>query len=318
MHLGEDMNWFAEVLDDLIAQNERLGPDALAELRRARDRISKEVGFPPRNPATETILRQIEDAETLDQVAGVFGSVPREFGFEEATLIVLNEGGRYLSRRVLSTLPEDWWETYHGLRLFDGDPLVEGIISREHELYLDELIPKHDAPMRYLKAAQARGIGTNGVIFKIAYPTGLVAGVVLNTLRTPDYARSQYRKYRDDLHAIAYATCDAMVYFSSVGASTMAPLTGEEIHFLRLIALSEDPARALSMDCRYGSARNIQMQIVRKLGVKSIFQAVLIATRRGLLDAAIFHPSEVVFTRPHIAGWDMLDPFSTGQDEDAA
>ena len=27
------MNWFAEVLDDLIAQNDRLGPDAVAELR---------------------------------------------------------------------------------------------------------------------------------------------------------------------------------------------------------------------------------------------------------------------------------------------
>jgi DNA-binding CsgD family transcriptional regulator len=312
------MNWFAEVLDDLIAQNERLGPEALAELRRARDRISKEVGFPPRNPVTETIQRQLEDAETLDQVAGVFGTMPREFGFDEASLIILNEGGRYLSRRVLSTLPDEWWNAYHGQRLFEGDPLIEGIIAREHELYLDELVPTHDAPMRYLKAAQARGIGTNGVIYKIAYPTGLVAAVILNTLRTPDYARSQFRKYRDDLHAIAFATCDALVYFSGVGASTMAPLTAEEIRFLRLVALSEDPAGALSMDFQFGSAKTVQMQIVRKLGVKTIFQAVLIAARRGLLDAAIFHPSEVVPTRPRIGGWDVLHALSPEPHEDEA
>jgi hypothetical protein len=299
------LNWFAELLDDLIAQNERLESDTVSELRRARDRISKEVGFPPRKRETETLLSQMEDAETLDQAAGVFGAMPQEFGFDEATLIVLNEGGRYLSRRVLSSLPDEWWADYNALRLFDGDPIIEGILGRDHELFLDELIPIHDAPMRYLKAAQARGIGCNGVIFKIAYPTGLVAAVILNTCRTPEFARAQYRKYRDDLQTLAFAICDALIHFSQVGVSSMTPLSAEEVHFLRLVALSEDPARALSMQCRYGSALNVQTQIVRKLGVKSIFQAVLIAARRGLLDAAIFHPDEVVPTRPRISGWDF-------------
>ena len=312
------MNWFAEMLDELIAQNERMDSDTAVELRRARDRIAKEVGFPPRNKATEVLQRQIEDAETLDQVAGVFGSMPREFGFDEATLIILNEGGRYLSRRVLSSLPEEWWEDYNGLRLFDDDPIIQGILSQEHELYMDELIPTHDAPMRYLKAAQARGIGTNGVIYRIDYPTGMSAAVILNTLRTPDYARRQFRKYRDDLQALAYATCDALVYFSQVGVSSTTQLTAEEIRFLRLVALSEDPARALSMDCRYGSVKNVQMQIVRKLGVKSIFQAVLIAARRGLLDAAIYDPSEIVATRPKVAGWDFaMDCDSANTEEES-
>ena len=311
------MNWFAEVLDDLIAQNERLGPDALAELRRARDRISKEIGFHPRNPATETLLTQLEDAETLDQVAGIFGTMPREFGFDEATLIVLNEGGRYLSRRVLSSLPDEWWSDYQGQRLFDDDPLIQGIVRQDHELYLDELIPTHDAPMRYLKAAQARGIGCNGVIFKIAYPNGSVAAVILNTVRPPDFARSQYRKYRDDLQTLAYAACDALVYFSGIGVSATTQLSAEEIRFLRLVALSEDPARALSMEVQYGSPKTLQMQILRKLGVRSIFQAVLVAARRGLLDAAIFHPSEVVPTRPRVTGWDVLRALSPDLEGDA-
>jgi hypothetical protein len=98
----------------------------------------------------------------------------------------------------------------------------------------------------------------------------------------------------------------------------MTPLAAEEIHFLRLVALSEDPARALSMQCRYGSALNVQTQIVRKLGVKSIFQAVLIAARRGLLDAAIFHPDEVVPTRPRISGWDLPALFGTPEDDGEA
>lgn len=301
------MNWFAELLDDLISKNDGLESSVVLELREARDRISKEVGLPPRSPVTDTLLGQLEEAETMDQAASVFGSVPLEFGFDDASLIVLNEGGRYLSRRVLSTLPDAWWEDYHSLRLFDGDPVIEGILSREHELYIEELIPKHEAPLRYLRAAQAHGIGENGVIFKIAYPTGLVAAVILNSQRSRDYVRAQYRRFRDDLQAIAYATCDALIYFSQVGVSMMADLTDEEIRFLRLVAISEDPSRALSMECRYGSVTNVQAQIVRKLGVKSIFQAVLVAARRGFLDAAIFHPDEVVSSRPRIAGWDALD-----------
>jgi hypothetical protein len=301
------MNWFAEILDDLIAQNDRIGSDTAAELRRVRDRLSKDGGILPRHEATEVLQSRLMDAETLDQVGAIFSQIPSAFGFDEATLIILNEGGRYLSRRVLSTLPDEWWSDYHALRLFDHDPLIEGILAREHELFLDELVPASPtAPMPYTKAALARGIGVNGVIFKIAYPTGVVAAVILNTIRTGDYARKQYRKYRDDLQALAFATCDALFYFSQVGASLMADLESEEIHFLRLVATSEDPARALSMDCRYGSAQILQAQIVRKLGVKSIFQAVLIAARRGLLDAAIFHPNDVLSTRPMISGWDMV------------
>ncbi|MCB1352354.1 MAG: autoinducer binding domain-containing protein [Rhodobacteraceae bacterium] len=302
------MNWFAEVLDDLIAQNERIGSDTIAELRRVRDRLSKDGGMLPRHEATAMLETRLSDAETLDQAAAIFGDIPVEFGFDEATLIILNEGGRYLSRRVISTLPDEWWTDYQTLRLFDNDPLIGGIVAREHELYLDELLPTDvTAPRPYSKAALARGIGINGVIFKIAYPSGLVAAVILNTCRTPEFARTQYRKYRDDLQALAFATCDALVYFSQVGISTMAKLEAEEIHFLRLIAISEDPAKALAMDCRYGSAKTLQMQIVRKLGVKSIFQAVLIAARRGLLDAAIFHADDVIGTRPRIAGWDVLE-----------
>jgi hypothetical protein len=310
------VNWFAELLDDLITQNEGLNSSVVTELRQARDRISKEVGLPPRNPVTDSLISQLEDSETLDQVAAVFGTIPVEFGFEDATLIVLNEGGRYLTRRVLSTLPDAWWEDYSALRLFDGDPVIEGILSREHELYVDELIPTHDAPMRYLKAAQSHGIGVNGVIYKIAYPTGLIAAVILNSGRSREYVRSEYRRFRDDLQAIAYATCDALAYFSQVGVSMMTKLTAEEIHFLRLVALSEDPTRALSMECRYGSVANIQAQIVRKLGVKSIFQAVLIAARRGLLDEAIFHPDDVVSSRPSIAGWEALDQLWTAASEE--
>ncbi len=304
------MNWFAEVLDDLINQNEKIELDTIAELRRVRDRISQDGGLPSRNPETENLASRIGDAETLDQVAEAFGEIPCEFGFDHITLIILSEGGRYLSRRVLSSLPDEWWAKYHSLRLYDRDPLIEGIVARDHELFLDELVPTDaNAPMPYTNAAHSLNIGTNGVIFKIAYPTGVVAAVILNTVKSPEFARAQYRKYREDLLALAFATCDGLIHFSRVGASTMADLTCEEIHFLRLVALSEDPARALKMDVRYGSAANIQMQIIRKLGVKSIFQAVLIAARRGLIDAAIFHPDEIIGTRPQIAGWDVLQDF---------
>jgi hypothetical protein len=310
------MKWFAEMLDELIAQNDGIGSDTISELRKARDRLSKEGRLLPRHDATDAFQSSLADAETLEQVAAIFSEIPSEFGFDHATLIILNEGGRYLSRRVISTLPDEWWSDYHAFRLFDNDPLIGGIVSRECELYLDELVPSDDsAPRPYSKAALARGIGIDGVIFKIAYPSGLVAAVILNTCRSKEFARKQYGKYREDLQALAFATCDALVYFSRIGAPSLARLEGEEIHFLRMVAISEDPTTALRMECRYGSALNLQTQIIRKLGVKSIFQAVLIAARRGLLDAAIFHPTEVIGIRPQVSGWDMLQAIEAAAED---
>ena len=300
------MNWFANLLDDVIASGGELDPEKVAELQRARNRIAEGGSLMMRHDGTERLLYRISEATTIDQVASVFGQVPEEFGFSDASLVVLNEGRACLARRVISTLPEAWWHDYHQMRLCEDDPLMKTIVSREHEVFLDELVPPPPAPRRYTEVAESHGIGCNGVIFKIAYPTGLIAAVVLNTVRTPDYARRQYRTYRDDLRLIAQTTCDALVHFSQVGAKEVDPLTAEEIGFLRLVALSEDPVKALAVDCRQTS-QLIQSRIVQKLGVRSIFQAILVAARYGLMDAAMFHPDEVIPTRPLITGWDMVD-----------
>ncbi len=308
------MNWFAELLDDVIASGEGLDSNKIAELRRARDRLAQGGSLLTRHSATERIQSEIDEASTIDQVAAIFDKIPAEFGFDDATLVILSEGRTCLSRRVISTLPSAWWRDYHGERLCEVDPLIKAMVSREHELYLDEMMLPHNVPNRYLEAAETHGIGCNGVIFKVAYPTGLVAAVVLNTVKTPDYVRRQFRAFRDDLRLLAQATCDALIEFSQVGAKEILPLTSEEIGFLRLVALSEDPVKALSIDCRYVSKQAIQSQIIRKLAVKSIFQAILVAARYGLIDAAIFHPDEVVPTRPIITGWDMV---STADDDTA-
>ncbi|WP_300036459.1 autoinducer binding domain-containing protein [uncultured Roseobacter sp.] len=299
------MNWYAELLDDIIATGADLGAEKVEELRAARDRLAQGASVLPRHRATDEIMGEIDEAETLDQVAAVFGRMPQEYGFNDATLIILSEGKSCLSRRVISSLPAAWWDDYNRLGLSEDDPVIGGITSQEHELFLDELVPTHDAPLRYLRAAEAHNIGCNGVIFKVSYHTGLVAAVVLNTVKTPDYARRQFRMFREDLHLLAHAVCDALVYFSQVGTSNSAPLTPEEIRFLRLVAMNEDPAAALEMKCSFGSPQTLQMQVIRKLGVKSIFQAVMVASRQGLIDTALLHPDEIIPTRPKITGWDL-------------
>ncbi|MEJ6394741.1 autoinducer binding domain-containing protein [Gymnodinialimonas sp. 2305UL16-5] len=303
------MNWFVDLLDDLISEGGEFNPSKIEELREARARLASEGAILLRNRATDRLIAQIEDTDTIDQLAAAFATIPPEFGFDGATLVVLKEGETCLSRRVISTLPDAWWDDYHALNLNEDDPLINGILAREHELFIDEIMPKDpncDEPMRYLKCAEAHLIGCNGVIFKVGYSSGLVAAMVLNTVRQPDYVRRQFRKYRDDLHVLTQAVCDALVYFSRLGTHEQASLTADEIHFLRLVAKSADPSSALAKSARYGSAQTIQNQVMRKLGVTSIFQAILIATRQGYLDHAIVHPEEIIRTRPQVTGWDLV------------
>lgn len=302
------MNWFADLLDDVIASGGNLDPDKISELQRARNRVAEGGSLRTRHDATEKLLWHLDDAETMNQLAHVFGRIPEQFGFVDASLVILREGQTCISRRVISTLPDEWWRDYHDLRLCEYDPVMKAISSREHELFLDELIPAPSAPRRYLDAAEALGIGCNGVIFKVDFPSGLVAAMVLNTDKTADYVRRQYREYRDDLRLVAQAACEALVNFSQIGAKKVEPLTSEEIAFLRVVALSEDPVKAVADDCRR-KTRLIQSQITEKLGVRSIFQAILVASRYGLLDAAMFHPDEVVQTRAPITGWNFIEGY---------
>lgn len=313
------MNWFVDLLDDLLSEGCEFKPEKMEELREARARLADEGLAVTRKSVTDRLALDIDEADTIDRLAAIFATIPREYGFDHATLVVLKEGRTVLSRRVISTLPDGWWTDYHAKNLSEEDPLLNGILEREHELYLDELVPKHDAPMRYLKCAEAHHIGCNGVIFKVGYPSGLVAAIALNTVKQPDYVRRQFRKYRDDLHILAASVCDALVYLSRLGTDQEEALTADEIRFLRLVAKSEDPASALAMHTRYGSALNIQNQVVRKLGVSSIFQAVVVAVNKGYLDGGMLHPEEIIRTRPTIKGWELLEgigqqPDATGSD----
>jgi hypothetical protein len=306
------MNWFVELLDDLISEGSEFKPEKIEELREARARLAHEGISVRRKQVTDRLVVDIDEADTIDRLAAIFATIPREYGFDHATLMVLKEGRTCLSRRVISTLPDDWWTDYHAKNLSEEDPIVSGILECEHELYLDELIPKNDAPMRYLKCAEAHNIGCNGVISKVAYPSGLVVALVLNTVKQPDYVRRQFRKYRDDLHTLTETVCDALVYLSRLGSNDEEALTSDEIRFLRLVAKSEDPASALAMHTRYGSASNIQNQVMRKLGVSSIFQAVFVAVHKGYLDGGMLYPEDIIGTRPKINGWDLLTPSDTG------
>lgn len=310
------MNWFVELLDDLISEGSEFKPEKIEELREARARLALEGVSVTRSRVTDRLAVAIDEADTIDRLAAIFETIPREYGFDHATLMVLKEGRTCLTRRVISTLPDAWWTDYHGKNLSEEDPIVSGIMEREHELYLDELVPKGGAPMRYLKCAESHNIGCNGVIFKVAYPSGLVAAIVFNTVRQPDYVRRQFRKYRDDLHTLTESVCDALVYLSRLGRNDEEALTTDEIRFLRLVAKSEDPVSALAMHTRYGSASNIQNQVMRKLGVSSIFQAVFVAVHKGYLDGGMLHPEDIIRTRPKINGWDLVTKPETGAEEE--
>lgn len=174
---------------------------------------------------------------------------------------------------------------------------------------------EEDAPRPYSKAALARGIGIDGVIYKIAYPSGLIAAVILNTSNGPEYARRRYAKYREDLQALAFATCDALVYFSRIGSSVAAHLEGEEIHFLRLVAIQRGPHEraedGMSLRIRADAPEPDHPQARREVDLPGgADRGAAGPAGRGDLPSRRDRRG----TRPHIAGWDMLSSFNDSVD----
>ncbi len=306
------MDWFAKALSDLLEDSNQVSDQTRRDVIRVCRELTERIDYLPRHKSFDALTHCIEDAETLDQIAGIFAGMPREFGLEHATLAVVAEGrDRILKHRVLSSLPKVWWQTYKEEALYKHDPIIEVLGTQGGMIFLDDLALRDPAPNRYLKAAQKHDIGEHGVAFRIDFPSGFVGVCVLGCHGPATKVRQIWDWYADDLRHLTEQFCQSLIFFGSVESLEHYELSADEVRFLRIIVQSEDPTAALRMNFRFGSPKTIQSSILRKMGVKSIFQAVIIALRRGDLDGRGFDTDEIVSHRTSLTGWDIVQNVET-------
>ncbi|MEM9582622.1 MAG: hypothetical protein AAGA08_05865 [Pseudomonadota bacterium] len=263
--------------------------------------------YQPKCDAVGDLLDQIEGAETLDQVAASFVHFPREFGFDSASIVVLSEGKRrFLSRRVLTTLPGRYHDIYYERGFLKNNPIIERIRAGAEVCFYPRFGEHLTEDGEKTSFVESDITGLSGVACKLEFPSGLSAVVFLSTERKPPHNLHSFTTHRDDIMFLAYQFMDAFVYFVGVGGNSEIELTCDEVRFLRLAAISDDPEAARRHDYMYGSSETLQTSIARKLGIKSMFQAISIAVKRGLIDLDTLDRTEVSHSGTKLAGWDQV------------
>lgn len=242
--------------------------------------VDETITFAPIDPkpmSLENLVSDIEECETLDQVMGGFAQYPIEFGFQSATVIIVEDGDKnFLRKRVFTTLSKGRTENVVSSHQFKTHPIIEEISNGNQVFFFDnETFPHY---------SMASSEPVNGVAFMVKYASGLSAIILLKTFKPTSWVEQQFNSHKDIITGIASQFIDAFVYFESVGSKKTVALTDDELRFLRLLATSNDPEKAQNAHYTFGSAATLSRSISRKLCVKSLFQAVAIATKRKLLE----------------------------------
>ncbi len=265
--------------------------------------------YHPNSGAVCSLLEEVEAAETLEQVAAAFVQYPREFGYDSASIVILSEGKqRFLSRRVLTTLPGRYHDVYYERGFLKNNPII-GHLRRGADVCFYPRFGEHLASNNEATSFVDSDIaGLSGVALKVEFPSGLCAAVFLSTERKPPHNLKSFTTHRADILFMACQFIDAFVYFVGVGGTGEIELTCDEVRFLRLAAISDDPEVARRHGYTYGSSETLQVSIARKLGIKSMFQAISIAVKRGLIDLDTLDRSEVSHSGTKLTGWDSVSP----------
>jgi hypothetical protein len=259
----------------------------------------------PRSGKAKELLNDIEGVDSIEELLVLFAEFPSCFGFDFVTFLVTKEGNRrLLKKRVFTTLPK---RQHLQLVSNNGNGLQRFLHAASNcEDFLEfKRSKKNVAASLPLSDPSGFGLDSNdGIAFMIEYKSGLTVTVVINVSGTADQGSDLFVKHRADIEGIATLFCDNFIHFSCVGTHSVPRLSNLEIRFLRCVAVKENPDEALKLNYQFGSARNIQTSIVRKLGVNSIHQAVAITMKLGLLDTVFFRDDEIAHTHSELIGLD--------------
>ena len=268
--------------------------------------IPSSAGFQllePKCKSLRAILGVLDHAESMDEVVGQFARFPTEFGFDWASIVILNSGSQRLVRqRVLTNMPNHARSFFAQKKSVSRHPLIHNTILTKRPVFFEK-DPTLTGNNLKNELAPAPTRNKSGVTFLVEQPSGLKAAVLLHTGKSSPWNERQFSSFENQIYGVAEQFLDAFVYFGSIGFPKEKSLTNEEVRFLRLLATVDDPKRAKHADYSFGTAENLQRSIACKLGVKSIFQAVAISAKRGLIDPDYYGKEEILHTGGYIAGW---------------
>jgi hypothetical protein len=150
-------------------------------------------------------------------------------------------------------------------------------------------------------------VGRHGLCYAASRQHGARIAVSFYSSYPESKAIENIRLNRHDLEVISQLAIECFCYLLLGAARDENVLTERELKFLHTLATADNPKSAFDQVAAFGGNSQIQSAICEKLDVKTIFQAVALASSKQWFDALPYYADEVITPVPKLVGCDLQE-----------
>lgn len=303
-------SWIRVVLEDAVGNQSSLPDTTLQALRRIHHLLTCSTLHPFRTARLEELANEISICERLEDLSEILWEVAISTGFQHFSIFVLKHGSNVgFQTRLCTSYPDEWLRTYQKESYQYVDPVMHAAMNSLSPI--DFIGLSSSAPMvkEFWKDADRHRIGRNGLCFPKIRSNGCRIGVSFSTADSNENAAKHIQLNAFDLQFISLLASEAFYDISSYSKDWEEnPLSDAELRLLYNYSTSPTPSEAISASPSFGGDKDLLRSIRKKLGVRTIFQALSIAASNQWYDALKYEQSDLARAFPSLELYDADEP----------
>lgn len=309
-------HWVRTILWDALNSRGSLSEETRRDMERIARLVEEQGVYRFRTERRDEIADALSEASGLDELSQLMWEAAVECGVEHATLFLLRQGGGVAFRtRICTSYPAAWVGRYQARSYQFIDPVLARALTDDGPFRFSDVDVASPVARDFWRDAEDHGVGRDGLCAAFELEGGVRIGVSFATRKVGKPLEDVMHANVFDMVAMARIGAEA---FAAVARSTRAlpsSLSPQELRFLHMLVTADNPEEALSVMPGFGSNDALQSEIRRKLGVRTILQAVALASANNWFDALPYDVRDVASAFPELDGWTALDPGSVEASE---
>jgi hypothetical protein len=248
-----------------------------------------------RTNEADSLLDEIQISGEPWELSNIIHDIATRYGFKYGSIFLLRPGrSRILwEHRVCTSLPEHWLRRYKDKEYQFIDPVILRSFSQNTPNFA---FPEaNDSPVvsDFWRDAVRHGIGSTVYFGKHELDSGAAVGFSFTSENSSVACRKRINLDESDIFQLTGAMAEVFEEVSALGNQKVNSLSKEELNFLKSILSGRPVNSPINYSGFKVCPKGVQASILRKLGVRNIFQAISTATAQGWFNDIPYLEDEV-------------------------
>lgn len=297
-------HWVRVILEDAVSEQHNLPDYVRSGLKNLVRIVESSDVWRFRTFELETLADDISTCDCLAELSRLLWHAATSCGFQHFSLFVVSQGrGPILASRMLTSFNKKWIECFESKAYQFIDPVLSMARIRDGSFPFSDANSYAPTVQTFWQDAERHGVGRHGVCYAASRPDGARIAVNFYSSHTESKASEDIRLNRYDLEIISRLAIECFCYISHGAAIDENVLSERELKFLHTLATADNPQSAFEQVAAFGGNSQIQSAICEKLDVKTVFQAIAVASSKQWFDALPYCVDEVVTPVPTLVGY---------------